>query len=323
MLLRFLCAEDGNLLISAVEPQDGSSQFPVFRVRRNDEPGSIATRIVTQFTGQSAPWEFESRETSRRRVAAAIDHAWPSCISETSDPDTVVDLYFSDDGLSGWTIQHESELYHRYTEELLPLPSLLEDVESETITAIDPSALTVKLSCTPNTLSGDTVGKISSPDGSCHIHRQVCFLDALESWDKFIMNKQLLYQLIRTLHQLPPHPNVLPPPTELTVTNNLVTGVLIPDYPSLDSHLETAVSLSQPIPLLQKAKWFSNLSSALLHAHASHAHTLLCPSPSGGAGSRVADMRDQVVRRRPEHNANDLATPRQPPRTCTRIGCLS
>jgi len=33
---------------------------------------------------------------------------------------------------------------------------------------------------------------------------------------------------------------------------------------------------------------------------ASHAHTLLCPPPSGGARSRVVDMRDQVVRRRPE-----------------------
>ena len=33
---------------------------------------------------------------------------------------------------------------------------------------------------------------------------------------------------------------------------------------------------------------------------ASHAHTLLCPTPSGGARSRVVDMRDQVVRRHPE-----------------------
>lgn len=147
--------------------------------------------------------------------------------------------------------------------------------------------------------------RIRLPEGEYAVFKGVDFRTALQysddEGDKVIRN--LIHNWRReynTLQQIPPHPNILPPPPMLATIRwpdssapPVFCGALFPFYPggSAASRIDESNKKGVRIPIQLKAHWCADMAAAIFHTHrvAETYHKDIKP------GNFVADTSDNLI----------------------------
>lgn len=147
--------------------------------------------------------------------------------------------------------------------------------------------------------------RVRLPTGEYSVFKGVDFRTALQYSDnesnKIIRNLiSIWHRECNTLQRLPPHPNILPPPTTLATIQwpdrsalPVFCGCLFTFYPggSAASRIEDSNKMGVRIPLDIKARWCANMTAAIFHVHrvAKTYHMDIKP------GNFVADASDNLL----------------------------
>lgn len=241
---------------------------------------SLPNRIVTCFHElpvKDATETFLDRASMRKELYSSLHQVWDRCVTHPSiaAPDVIVEIYEDAKGQNQWRISHES-LYNRYVESLLPVSSLFSNGE-QAYNYIDYSSL-AQISHLGG--RGRTTLVRSSPSSeTLYVFKGLDFGAFLESPRAFEHQKDVLYHEIRTTASLPKHPNIKPPPTTFVVARNiqndqqaLICGTLYPfmERGTLDDQVQNTKVTGARLPLVDKAVWCFQMTSAIAHTHSAH-----------------------------------------------------
>ncbi|KAL8713168.1 MAG: hypothetical protein Q9220_002689 [cf. Caloplaca sp. 1 TL-2023] len=275
---------DGDLIYdddkeSEVFVQVQNSEFCViFRYQWNPEsPLGLCSRIVTRF--HELPFDdarktFPDRASMREAIYSSIRGVWGQCTKHPSiaAADVTVEIYEDMNGRKRWRISHESS-YDEYVESLSAVPDFVRAgaCSLQAYEFVDFSSL-VQLSH-PGGRGRVTVVRSA---GASYVFKGVDFGAYLESRTDFKHLQEVCMQEIRTIASLPPHPNIVPPPSKLVTVRKMnddqqlfICGALYPfmENGTLEDQIERAKTTGAPISLQMQAKWCYQMISAIAHTH--------------------------------------------------------
>ena len=227
----------------------------------------------------------------RRVLYASIAQIWRECASHPSIrlPDVVVQVGGkSDGGTIGWRVSHESS-YREYVESLMPsqlVHSSLVPDSRPTRTAFVPLG-SLRFSAVLGGRGGATMVHLGNDAKSnpTYVYKGLSFRLFLEQGTGFGDERRAFYHELSTIYSLPIHPHVLSPPSflvtaksppvldtsSMTGSSTYVCGALYPYLPrgSLQQALDEGNAAGERLPPILKAKWASQIASALAATHVS------------------------------------------------------
>lgn len=266
-------------------------------------PKSINSRVVACFheiNVTDPEFSFPSRKDMRQVLYASIAQIWRDCASHPLIrlPDVVVQLREKSDGTIVWRVSHESS-YREYVESLMPselVHSSLVPDSRPTRTAFV-SLESLRFSAVLGGRGGTTMVHLGNDAKSkpTYVYKGLSFRLFLEQGTGFGDERQAFYHELSMIYSLPIHPNVVSPPSFLVTTKSppildtssmtgsstYICGALYPYLPreSLQQALDEGNAAGERLPPILKAKWASQIASALAATHVSRQyHMDLKPS---------------------------------------------
>ncbi|OAA55847.1 Protein kinase-like domain protein [Niveomyces insectorum RCEF 264] len=277
-----------------------------FSADKQKPPTALANRVCTKYEEvetEDPASTFPTIKDLHAAIWGAIRHIWPRC---TSHPDlrdkldAVVDVDSIDSSLekTTWTVYSHP-----------CFPQFVRNLADETwsMTPVDPgTSIDFARIIRYEQLGGrGCTTRVRLPTGEYAVFKGVDFRTALQYTDH--EGDAILRNLIRvwrrecnTLQQLPPHPNILLPPTMLAAIRwpdrtspPVYCGGLFPFYPggSISSRIDDSNKKGLRLPLETKAHWCANMAAAVFHVHrvAKTYHMDIKP------GNFVADARENLI----------------------------
>ena len=245
---------------------------------------SIQSRVVTCFHGKPVlhvTETFADKNMMQNTIRVYIDRVWDSCSNHPSitTSDVVVEMYEDADGHLQWSLSHLSS-YNDYLKQLLRLDQVLEDEtwldRLETLSTVDVSSLTYY-----GGIGGRGDNKLvrlnPDPDSPLYVFRGLDFAKYLFAGSTFHFWKNDIYNEIRTIRSLRPHPNIVLPATIFVTAahiskepkQNLVCGTLYLylENGNVNEQVRRAKVAKPHLSLDEKAKWCFQMVSAIAHTH--------------------------------------------------------
>ncbi|KAF2763492.1 hypothetical protein EJ05DRAFT_41201 [Pseudovirgaria hyperparasitica] len=261
----------------------GHERTLTFRLTRdtsNPAKSSLATRIVNGFHDvevDDPQATFVERADMRRAIWNAVAQVWDKCSQQATvtDPDAIIDLLDADLANDSrrvtWRICHEPK-FDDFIGLLLPV-SKLSVGDAVQLVGFEELVLSQQLGgkgCA-------TLAHTASDPTTLLVFKGVDFRTFLHTYESGHVNEVVrsFYHSIELLNHMPPHPNILPPAQTLVTLANthtrtpVVCGTLYPYLAngSISDYIERSNQSGEEIPLLLKAQWCHQMSSAVAHVH--------------------------------------------------------
>ncbi|ATY67440.1 kinase-like domain [Cordyceps militaris] len=267
---------------------------------------SLANRVCTKYEGldtKDPASTFATFQDARDAIWGAIRHIWPLCVSHpdlSAKLDAVVGVDSIDDSV-------EKATWNVYSHPVFPqfVQNLGDKSLGHMPTNPDKSVDFASLIRYEQLGGKGCTTRVRLPTGEHSVFKGVDFRTALQYSDnegnKIIRNLiSLWHREYNTLQRLPPHPNILPPPTTLATIQwpdqsalPVFCGGLFTFYPggSAASRIKDSNKTGVRIPLDLKARWCANMAAATYHVHrvAKTYHMDIKP------GNLVADASDNLL----------------------------
>ncbi|KAL7926920.1 putative serine/threonine protein kinase, variant 1 [Trichoderma austrokoningii] len=221
-------------------------------------PLSVSSRIVACLHGIEVDDEnktFPDRESMRRVVHDLVSRVWPYCAASPSIrfPDVIIRFEHGYRGELTSAVSHES-VFLRYLSSLLPF----------------------KL----GGRGGTTITYFRDPrDIRPFVYKGLSFRLFLSGETSYETERQTFLRELETVFSLPNHPNIQRHPAFLVTTasygagqwQRVVCGTLYPYFrqQSLQEVIDRSNASGTRLPLMAKAKWAFQLSSAMAAVHSS------------------------------------------------------
>ncbi|EHK48406.1 uncharacterized protein TrAtP1_009855 [Trichoderma atroviride] len=255
------------------------------------QPLSTSSRIVTCFHEIEVDDEkrtLPDRESMRQAVYDLISHVWPICASDPSIrlPDVVLHIQQDDRGETTFTISHEG-VFQRYLAGLLPVSSV-KDALIRKVGVTEPryaSLESLKFSHKLGGRGGTTITRFrDQKDGGPYIYKGLSFRLFLEGDAIYRPERDTFHRELKAIYSLPSHPNLQRTPSFLVTTgppqsasqgvgeeNRVLCGMLYPflERQSLQEVINQSNESHTSLPLVAKAKWAFQISSAMATVHSS------------------------------------------------------
>lgn len=250
------------------------------------QPLSTISRIVTCFHDIEVDDErktFADRESMRQAVYDLISHAWPICAPDPSihRPDVVIHIQQDDRGETMFTISHESA-FSRYAAGLLPVSSVKDTLIRNTSIA-EPHYTSFDLLQFSYKLGGRGGTAITrfrdQKDGESYVYKGLSFCLFLEGETIYDSERETFHRELKTIYSLPSHLNLQRTPSFLVTTGSphvgeegrVLCGTLYPFFErqSLQEVINQSNESHTSLPLVEKAKWAFQITSAMAAVHSS------------------------------------------------------
>ncbi|KAL7916868.1 putative serine/threonine protein kinase, variant 1 [Trichoderma velutinum] len=255
------------------------------------QPLSTSSRIVACFHGievDKAKKTFPNRETMRQGIYDSIAYVWPICASNPSIrlPDVIVQIRQDHHGETTCRISHET-VFLDYLASLLPV-AFVKDVllRQVRITELQYISLeSLQFSDKLGGRGGTTVTRFKDQeDGELYVYKGLGFRLFMEDQAEYKSERDTFYHELEVICSLPAHPNILRAPSLLVTTglsrsashdnaqnNRVICGVLYPflERQSLQEIISQNNESHSRLPLISKAKWAFQISSAMAIVHSS------------------------------------------------------
>ncbi|UKZ48157.1 hypothetical protein TrVGV298_002393 [Trichoderma virens] len=255
------------------------------------QPLSTSSRIVACFHDIQVDDDkqtFPDRGSMRQAVHDSIANVWPICASNPLIrlPDVVVQIQQDDGSETTCRISHES-VFRDYLASLLPATSF-KDTLIRAAHIAEPHYIpleSLQFSDMLGGRGGTTVTRFrDQKDGGLYVYKGLSFRLFLEGEADYKSERDTFYRELEVIYSLPRHPNILLPPSSLVTTgspqsashdvtekDHVICGAL---YPFLQRQsLQEIISQSNEnrtrLPLVAKAKWACQISSAMAMVHSS------------------------------------------------------
>lgn len=258
----------------------GLGKTLIFRFTIDSQASSsLATRIVNCYHDREVDGEFNTfpdRASMRSAIWTAVAKVWVECSSRPGikDVDVIIDVYdfyLKDLPRTVWNHCHE-KLFNDYVDHLSTLdqPSLKQSVANVEMKDL------VRLEQLGGRGCSTLVYDSQQPNPKLRF-KGIDFRTYLFGYESGLIEEDIkvYYRSLELLANMPPHPNIMPPPEPLVTINKFgedkpfVSGSLYPFLPNgtLAERIQKNVESGQRIPLSRKAQWCYEMASALAHTH--------------------------------------------------------
>ncbi|KAI1635623.1 kinase-like domain-containing protein [Biscogniauxia mediterranea] len=253
-----------------------------FYLDPDNPPHSLSNRVVSCYHDLEVlneAFTFQNRGAMRSAIWSAVAAVWPRCIAEPAvfEPGTVIDLNSGKAEDITWRAYREA-LFDQYFD-------LLRNIKPSDLIARD---------CYPRTIDISEVVMLEALGGrgcckrvqvqtgsgelSTFVFKGIDFQTYLQLHDDDDESVHAMVETFRRSSKLvadmPPHPNIQPPPEILVSVRNshgdsVLMGHLSKFFAGgdLKGVIATANSTGAQIPLQKKAKWCYQMSLAIAHTH--------------------------------------------------------
>ncbi|KAK3943565.1 hypothetical protein QBC46DRAFT_405344 [Diplogelasinospora grovesii] len=248
-----------------------------FCADKHNPPTSLANRVCTKYEGletEDPAGTFPTIKDLHTAIRGAIRHIWPHCVSHP-DFRTKLDAIVGVDSIDS---SIEKVTWNIYSHPLFPrfVRSLADESLGRTPAGPGKSVNFASLTRYEQLGGRGCTTRVRLPTGEYSVFKGVDFRTALQysdnEGDKIIRNLISNWRReYNTLQKVPPHPNVLPPPTMLVTIQwpdrsalPVFCGGLFPFYPggNAASRIKDSNKKGVRIPLDLKAHWCANMAAA-------------------------------------------------------------
>lgn len=241
---------------------------------------SLQSRIVTYYHKHSAAdatETFADKKEFEGAVLRSMTRCWNSCYSHPclDLPDVVIEIYEDESGMLQWRLSHLS-IYEDYLQQLRPLKQVLsEPVPKDAYKDLHTISIEELIYYGGFAGRGNTklVGLRSnqSPDW---VFKGLDFVKYLMTGSDFQDRRDACYHEIRTILTLPSYPTIISKNMVFVraAERSLEPGICGALYPymkdgTLKDEVNRATKFNIRLELAEKAKWCSQMTSAILHTH--------------------------------------------------------